>query len=167
MRLGKDTVKINVDIDKGVKEYLSQVADELGLPLSILLRNLLLVSLHDLNIGKNTGLLDISIASYKLVFSKIPYIKDKFTYPDISLEDSTTITLTINKETKDTLDQYVQRLDIPIKKFVRNLIYSALDDYKVLQKTGLIRIAYTFKKYLMSYQEFEENENRPPDSGSN
>ena len=63
--------------------------------------------------------------------------------------------VTIDKETKELLDTYVERLDIPLKKLTRNLIYCALDDYKFLKKTGLLRIAFTFKKYLQSDQEFE------------
>ena len=164
MGLAKDTVKINVDIDKDVKEYLDKVSDELGFPsTSILIRNLLLISLHDFKLGKDIKLVQFVLHTRELL-NKVPFIDIGKGHPLSNSENTVTITLTINKDIKQLLDKCVADLEIPLKKFTRNLIYTAFDDYKFLKKTHLMRIAYLFKKQLESYQEFEEGMSKEADS---
>jgi hypothetical protein len=158
--ISKDKSTINVAIDEDVKKLLTHLYKELRLPsLSNLVSNLIEVSLHDLKIMKITGVMYVGQNLSKAIES---VMKRKIFngHPLSNSENTVTISVTISKETKELLDHYVKELDIPIKKFTRNLIYTALDDYKSLKKTGLIKIAYTFRKYLESHQEFEKNHGR-------
>ena len=164
MVLAKDTVKINVDIDKDVKNYLDKVSEEHGFPnSSVLIRNLLLISLYDQKIATDTGLLKL-VLNTRVMLNKVPFVYIKGGHPLSNSENTVTITLTIKRDIKELLEKYVKELDIPLKKFTRNLIYTAFDDYKFLKKTGLMRIAYLFKKQLHDYHEFEEEHSKESDS---
>lgn len=152
MALSKDSVKINIEIDRDIKESLENLSKELDLTLSNLLRNLILLTLHDMNLLRTIGLFTV-FNNLRMALEKTP-LKSKPSPVDKNA-DTVLVSVTISKETKILLDRYAKDLEIPIIKLARNFIYSTLDDYNFLKKTGLLRIAFTFKKLLVSHQEFE------------
>jgi hypothetical protein len=154
MSISEDNIRINVDLDKDVIKSLDQIRDKLQQTRSTLIKNLILISLHDLNVMKNTGLLFVFNPIKQLLekIPGIPYMGHKLN----KSENTETVSVIIDKGTKELLDKYSERFDLPIKKLTRNLIYTTLDDYNFLSKTGLIRIAYNFKNQLKSDQEFDE-----------
>ena len=157
MALSKDNVKINVDIDKDIKVHLDKISKEYGLPnTAILIRNLLLISLRDQKIATDLGITKLVLSVHSLL-NKIPFVDIEGGHPLSKSENTVTISLSIHKDVKELLDKYVDDLDIPLKKFTRNLIYTALDDLEFLKRTGLIRIACLFKRQLKDYHEFEKD----------
>jgi hypothetical protein len=154
MAISKYNVRINVDLDKDVIEFLDQQKDKLKLTRSVLIRNLIVLSLHDLGVMKKTGLVFVG-QFLKIIIEKFSNVKIKG-HPINKSENTETLMVTIDKETKRLLDAYAEDFDIPIKKLTRNLIYCTLDDYKFLEKTRLLKIAFRFKKVLESDKEFEE-----------
>lgn len=53
--------------------------------------------------------------------------------------ESVKVTISIDKDVKDTLEQVARELDSTMSKIARNLIYIALDDFKELEKVKLGR----------------------------
>lgn len=155
MALSKDKVSLTVAIDKDVKELLEKYAKDLDLTLSKIVRNLILISLEDFNIIEKVGLFKACNTLRKFLMS-ISSSNGKVLI-DGNTEDNVNISVIMDQSTKDLVDSYSQKLDLPVKRFVRNLIYTALDDYKYLKKTGLIRIAFHFKNLIQSQKEFEES----------
>ena len=104
MVLAKDTVKINVDIDKDVKNYLDKVSEDHGFPnSSVLIRNLLLISIHDQKLATDTGLLKL-VLNTRDMLNKVPFVYIKGGHPLSSSENTITITLTIQREIKELLE---------------------------------------------------------------
>ena len=154
MPVSKDNIRINVDLDKDVLLSLDQLKDELNLTRSNIINNLIRMSLHDLNIMGHTGIIAISVP-IKNAIEKISNVK--FESPQLSKSENTgTVVVTIDKETKAILDAYAEDFEIPIKKLTRNLIYSTLDDYKFLKKTRLLKIALRFKNTLKMEDSVDE-----------
>lgn len=156
MTPAKDKIVLTVAIDKEVKELLEKYGQELDLTLSKLSRNLILISLNDMNLLSKIGFLGACI-SVKNFLDSLPNSKKKVK-PSSEPEDPVNISVILDQETKGLLDIYAENFDIPVKRLARNLIYAALDDYKFLKKTGLVRIAFHFKNLVASQKKFEELE---------
>lgn len=156
MTPAKDKIVLTVAIDKEVKELLEKYGQELDLTLSKLSRNLILISLSDMNLLSKIGFLGACI-SVKNFLDSLPNSKKKVK-PSSEPEDPVNISVILDQETKGLLDIYAENFDIPVKRLARNLIYAALDDYKFLKKTGLVRIAFHFKNLVASQKKFEELE---------
>ena len=60
-------------------------------------------------------------------------------------KDKAIISVVVDKDVKELLDKYAAELDISVSRFARNLIYIGLDDFKLLKKTGLLKIVLSFK----------------------
>lgn len=153
----KDKVTLSVAIDKEVKELLEQYGKELDLTLSKLARNLILISLNDLNLLSKIGFLGACL-SVKNFLDSLPPKSGKKVTPSNEPEDPVSISMILDQETKELLDTFAEKFDIPVKRLARNSIYAALDDYKFLKKTGLVRIAFHFKNLVASQKKFEELE---------
>lgn len=152
----KDKITLTVAIDKDVKELLEKYGQELDLTLSKLARNLILIALNDLNLLSTVGFLGACF-TVKNFLESLPK-SNKKTKPSSEPEDAVNISVILDKQTKELLDTYAEKFDIPVKRIARNAIYSALDDYKFLRKTGLMRIAFHFKNLVESQKKFEEFE---------
>lgn len=156
MSLSKDKIVLTVAIDKEVKGLLEKYGQELDLTLSKLARNLILISLNDLTLLSKIGFLGACFSVKNFLDSRPKAKKDiKSTNEP---EDAVNISVILDKEMKTLLDSYAEKFDIPVKRLARNAIYSALDDYKFLKKTGLMRIAFHFKNLVASQKKFEELE---------
>ncbi len=62
--------------------------------------------------------------------------------------DKVTISIVIEKEIKEILEQHAAELDMSVSRFARNCIYVALDDYKILKRIGLVRVALGFRSLM-------------------
>ncbi|BHH85763.1 hypothetical protein [Desulforhopalus sp. 52FAK] len=60
-------------------------------------------------------------------------------------DDKVTISVIVDREVKEQLEKYAKELDLSVSRLSRNLIYMALDDLKVLKKTGLVRLVMGFR----------------------
>lgn len=156
MALAKDKITLTVAIDKNVKDLLEKYGQELDLTLSKLARNLILISLNDLNLLSKIGFLGACFSVRNFLESR-PKSKKNIKLSS-EPEDPVNISVILDKQTKELLDTYAEKFDIPVKRIARNAIYSALDDYKFLKKTGLMRIAFHFKNLVESQKKFEEFE---------
>lgn len=156
MSLSKNKTVLTVAIDKEVKGLLEKYGEEQDLTLSKLARNLILISLNDLSLLSKIGFLDACLSVKNFLDSRSK--TNKNIKPSSEPEDTVNISVILDKETKDLLDAFAEKFDLPVKRFARNAIYSALDDYKFLQKTGLMRIAFHFKNLVASQKKFEELE---------
>ncbi len=56
-----------------------------------------------------------------------------------------TLSISIDHEIRDLLVSLSNDLDLTISKLARNLIYTSLDDYKILCKVGLNKHIYAFR----------------------
>ncbi|MEW6427342.1 MAG: hypothetical protein AB1568_04835 [Thermodesulfobacteriota bacterium] len=63
-------------------------------------------------------------------------------------DKNTTITVAIDKDTKALLEKYAVEMDLTRSKLARNLIYIALDDFKILKFMGVIRAAKVFRDIM-------------------
>lgn len=154
MSLSKNKTVLTVAIDKEVKGLLEKYGEEQDLTLSKLARNLILISLNDLSLLSKIGFLDACLSVKNFLDSRSK--TNKNIKPSSEPEDAVNISVILDKETKDLLDAFAEKFDIPVKRFARNAIYSALDDYKFLKKTGLMRVAFHFKNLVASQKKFEE-----------
>lgn len=67
-------------------------------------------------------------------------------------EDKMVLSVVIDKEVKEQLEKYAAELDMSVSRFAGNCIYVALDDYKILKKTGIIRMCLGFRSMMESFQ---------------
>ena len=118
MTISKENIRINVDLDKDVVLALDQLKDKLQQTRSTLIKNLILLSLHDLDVMKNTGLFAV-FNPIRQLLETIPGVKFDG-HPLNKSENTETVSVIIDKGTKELLDRYVERLDIPIKKLTFN-----------------------------------------------
>lgn len=70
-------------------------------------------------------------------------------------ENKVIITVTLDSDVKTLLIKYSKEMDIPLSKLSRNLIYIALDDFKLLKKTGIITVLKVFQDMVESYVSHE------------
>lgn len=156
MSVSKGKIVLTIAVDKEVKALLEEYGQGLDLTLSKLARNLILISLNDLNLLTKIGFIGACLSVKNFLDSR-PKANQNIK-PSSEPEDAVNISVIIDKETKELLDTFAEKFDIPVKRFARNAIYSALDDYKFLRKTGLMRIAFHFKNLVESQKKFEEFE---------
>lgn len=63
-------------------------------------------------------------------------------------KDKVIISVPIDSDIKKFLAEYAKEFDIPLSRFARNLIYVALDTFKLLKKTGIIPILKVFRDLI-------------------
>lgn len=63
-------------------------------------------------------------------------------------KDKVIISVPIDSDIKKLLVKYSKELDIPLSRFTRNLIYVALDSFKLLKKTGVISVLKVFRDLI-------------------
>ena len=156
MVFSKENVAISALIDKGTKELLDNYAKEIDLTLSRFARNLIYISLDDFKILKKIGCIKIA-KTFRDQLSKIPaYDKKIKSRMEEEEKDFTTISIVIDQDTKELLEKYASDLGLSMKIFARNLIYVGLDEFKLLRGMGIIRLAFGFKKFLDSFENYEK-----------
>ena len=70
-------------------------------------------------------------------------------------KDKVIISVSVDSKVKELLVKSSKDLDIPLSRFARNLIYVALDDFKLLKKAGLITVLKFFRDSVESYIKHE------------
>jgi hypothetical protein len=61
------------------------------------------------------------------------------------------ISISIDKEVYEDLVRIAQKLDMPVSKVARNVLYCGMDDTKLFEKIGLvksIKLYHDFKTYI-------------------
>lgn len=159
MTLPTDKAIISVTIDKDIKELLKKHAGELDLPTSRFARNLIYIALEDFNILDQAGVLKF-VGRFRKILETLPkYTKIVEKKVAKAEAKGVTISVVIDINTKELLEKYADEIGLTLKILARNLIYVALDDFKLLKKTGVIRLAGAFKKFLESYEDFDISKN--------
>ena len=62
-------------------------------------------------------------------------------------KETATITISIDENVKLLLEKSAHEIDLTLSKYARNIIYSSIDDYKILKNTKLINLDL-FRIYL-------------------
>jgi len=148
---------ISVSIDKDVKVLLEKYAAEIDLPLSRFARNLIYVSLdsYSLKLLKKTGALKL-VVPFRAMLESIPAYKEKIDKKiAYNAENSVTISVAIDTDVKEELEKIADEVGLPLKTFARNLIYVTLDDFKLLHKVGVIRLAVAFRDFMDKLQSYD------------
>ena len=70
-------------------------------------------------------------------------------------DDKVIISVVIDKDVKEVLEKCAAEIDLSVSKFARNLIYIALDDFKLMKKVGIIKLAKTFRTIYRSIKGIE------------
>lgn len=79
------------------------------------------------------------------------------------------ITVSLDSDVKADLDQMSLELDLTISKLARNLIYTTLDDYELLNVFGINKHIYNFRASCNSLQgidSFEKSDAKSVDSNA-
>ncbi len=159
MPLAKNKINISVSIDKDVKELLEEYSHELDLSVSKFARNLIYSALDDFKILRVTGAIALS-KTFGDILEKIPVYSKRLDENITSdLERSVVISVVIDAEVKKQLDKYAKEIGLPLNIFARNLIYVALQDFKLLKKVGLVKIAIAFKAFIQSFIKISDEMN--------
>jgi hypothetical protein len=151
------SVTITISIDKDVKKSLEKFAQETDLTVSRLSRNLIYESLYHfrlldkVNLGNQMlpiklGHFRKSMNEYASTINQPLTINDKF--------DQIQISVIVNEEIKNTMDIYSKSLNMPLKMFASNMLYIGLNDFKLLNKIGIIKIAIAFEKFITAFKNF-------------
>lgn len=74
-------------------------------------------------------------------------------------DDKVTMSVVIDREVKELIEQYAKELDLSASKFARNLIYVGLDDYKLCKKVGIIAVGKMFRNLMQSIETRKKNTN--------
>lgn len=163
MMAAKSNPTISVSIDKDVKVLLEKYAKEIDLTLSRFARNLIYVSIdsYALKLFTKSGATKL-VVPFRAMLDSIPAYKEKIDKKiAYDAENSVTISVAIDADIKEELEKIADEVGLPLKTFARNLIYVALDDFKLLRKVGVIRLAVSFRDFLDKFQNYEfQNDKR-------
>lgn len=160
MGLPKDKVIISVSIDSDVKELLLKYSKEIDLPLSKFVRNLIYVSLDDFKLLKKGGCISISKYFRDTVEAYIKHEGIKEFLLGSKDKKPVTISVVVDRDIKEQLDEYADYLGLTLNIFGRNLIYVGLDGFQILKKAGFVKLAKlssAFKIFVKSYVNEEAN----------
>lgn len=159
---GKTT--ISASIDRETKVLLEKYAGELDLTLSKFSRNLIYIALDNFKVLKGAGVIKIA-RIFRDQLTKFPFYENMAqTRIRKAAENHVTISIVIDQEIKELLEQYSEDVGLSLKIFARNLIYVGLDQFKLLEKVGLVRVAFAFAKLIEGFRDFKE-EARGPEFG--
>ena len=156
MAISDDKISITVAIDKEVKKQLEKYSKDLDTTVSKLSRNLICYSLRETAIEEKIGLHYLGKHLINFLDSLPKPIKETLKWRQNSIEVPVDISVVIEKDIKNELDRYSNKFGISLKRFARNCIYVALDDLDFLTKSGLIQVAFNFRRLLESDKEFKE-----------
>ena len=155
MTISKEKALISVAIDKDVKALLEKYSREIDLTLSKFARNLIYIALDDFKILKQTGVIRLAMAFRSLLETFPKFNERERKKISEEEENAVTISVIIDSEIKELLESYANETGLTVKMFARNLIYIALDDFELLRKVGLVRLAQAFRKFMDSFENYE------------
>lgn len=69
------------------------------------------------------------------------------------------MTISVDQDIKQSLDLIALEIDITISKLARNLIYTTLDDYKLLKLSRISKFVYAFRSSCSILEQTTINEN--------
>lgn len=154
MVVSKKNVTVSVAIDKDVKVLLEKYSKDLDLTLSKFARNLIYIALDDMRFFHKTGITKL-VLPFRSLLETIPGYKEKVDARVAKkAAESVTISVVIDTDVKELLDEIANETGLTLKTFARNLIYVALDDFKLLKKIGVIRLAVAFRDFLETFQNY-------------
>ena len=155
MVLSKNNVTIIIEIDKDVKPSLLKHSQELDLTISKFTRNLLYHALNEFKLYRSTGITTI-VAAFRNAIDSIPSNKRKIDAKIAELEKRrVTVSIVIDADVKQTIEKLAAEIGLPFKTFTRNLLYVALDDFKLVKKAGVVRVAVLFRGLLDKFTSAE------------
>jgi hypothetical protein len=158
----KGTIDITISIDQDVKLLIEKYAQELDLNLSRLIRNLVYEAFRHFKIFDKikfgNQMLGIKADNFRNGMTSYASQANKAQNPSADgLENKVQVSVIIESDTKDVMNEYAKALDIPLKLFVANMVYIGLNDFKLLHKIGIMRIANSFQKFIQAFEEFKPN----------
>ena len=162
MEQAKKTVTITISLDQDIKELIEGYAQELDLTLSRLARNLMYEAFRHFQVFDKINLggqmLEIKADNFRntmISFAKNA-IKPETSSTD-ELEKKVQISIIIDSKTKEVMSDYAKSLNIPLKLFAANMVYIGLNDFKLLKKMGIMRLALSFEKFIQVFENFKPN----------
>lgn len=72
-------------------------------------------------------------------------------------DDKVTMSVVIDREVKEIIEKAAKELDMSTSQFARNLIYTGLDDYKLLKKIGVVRGVIGFRALMNSFKKTKDS----------
>jgi hypothetical protein len=158
----KETVTITISLDQDIKMLIEKYAQELDLNLSRLTRNLMYEAFRHFQIFDKIKLgnqmLAIKADNFRnsmTVFAK--NASEKNPTIDDGSDQKVQISIVIESKTKDLMNGYAKSLDIPLKLFAANMVYIGLNDFRLLEKIGIKRLALSFEKFVEAFEKFKPN----------
>lgn len=160
MKVEKKSTTITISIDKGVKAQIEKYASELDLNLSRLTKNLMYEAF------RHFQLFDKIRLSNQMLITKADNFRNLITtYSDQIQEEvgdfssepegKVQVSIIIDLDVKNLMSEYATNLDIPLKQFAANMLYIGLNDFKLLNNLGIIRLAIAFEKFVQSFESFK------------
>ena len=73
-------------------------------------------------------------------------------------KDTERITISLDKEVKEKLDEYAKLYDIPTSRLARNMVYVGLDQVNFLHRCGFGHVARGMDKFKELFQNLIESE---------
>jgi hypothetical protein len=158
----QETVTITISLDQDIKLLIEKYAQELDLTLSRLARNLMYEAFRHFRlfdkIKLETQMMEIKADNFRNSMTRVANGANKAkTSSANGLENKVQISIIIDSVTKKVMNEYAKSLDIPLKLFAANMVYIGLNDFKLLKKIGIMRIATSFMKFIEAFEQFKPN----------
>jgi len=156
------TITITISIDQEVKLLIEKYARENDLTLSRLTKNLMYEAFRHFKLFEKVKLSDQMLVikadnfrnSMNLYSGQISKIDSSNSN---GLGEKVQISIIIERNVKELMDEYAKALDIPFKLFAANMVYIGLNDFKLLHKIGIVHIAKAFEKFIQAFEKFRSN----------
>lgn len=145
---------LSISIDQEIRESLVSLSASLDLTISKLARNLIYTSLDDYKLLSKVGL-NRHIYAFRASCKNLSDCNALEGVIGEELGNSALISVVLDSEVKEIMEQYSKKLGIPMKTFARNMIYIGLKDLKLLKKIGILQISKSFDAFLNTYLNFK------------
>lgn len=149
----KNTSIITVSIDEGVRDSLDKLGTKLDLSISKLARNLIYSTLDDYRLPEKFGLSIVSqrIFAFRSQCNALEKVQVEEGVIDVEQDLTAQISVVIDSEVKEYLENLSKILGLPTKVIARNFIYIGLRDINALKKVGVFQIALAFDSFIKTY----------------
>lgn len=145
MTAQKKNVTITVKVDGLVKTLLEKCAQELGLSLSLYVRNIIYCTLNDYNIMADLKLIKLDHLQIYLQGANLEPRID-----ELEIGREVNISVIIDEKVKAKLAKISTDLGLTLKQVARNFIYVALYEHDLLRKLRMVQIGKIANGFMAS-----------------
>lgn len=138
-------VTITVKVDERVKTLLEKCSGEVGLSLSLYIRNIIYCTLNDYSIMTNLKLIKLD---HLQIYSQADNLEVMAQEPETARDVN--ISVILDRSVKVKLEKIAIDLGLTLKQVARNFIYVALYEHDLLRKLRMVQIGKIANGFIAS-----------------